>query len=297
MRNWNRTKFYIVRSDKERLLIYASIAGLIFFIISYALYIIGTLASRFFDPCPTFSICIPQWWNQFVNIPYAGIALGSFLLGITLWWPLNRFLNYRRLSQVEPSTLFDPNHWQFFENSDEIERVVLKDDDPLEILLFKAQQKKKHVIVTMDDSKVYVGKVSSISNPGRPTSNISLLPEVSGFRDPATRCVMFTTDYRDALNEAKQWKRELILQATQVMAADKVESRRLAENWEDLKDVSRQFVLVIPVARISSICFFDYKIHENFFKSQIVVSQEKFFKSQIVMSQEFDGPKMNLGRD
>lgn len=75
-------------------------------------------------------------------------------------------------------------------------------DSPLDDLLFKLSlQKDKHVMLTMDDKKVYVGKVISLGEPTETNGmdqDISIMPIMSGYRDKETLEVEFTTQYSDA---------------------------------------------------------------------------------------------------
>lgn len=75
------------------------------------------------------------------------------------------------------------------------------EDSPLDNLLFKLSLKKdKHVMLTMDDRKVYVGKVISLgelSETSGMDQDVLMMPLMSGYRDKDTLKVTFTTHYED----------------------------------------------------------------------------------------------------
>lgn len=77
----------------------------------------------------------------------------------------------------------------------------LLEDSPLDNLLFKLSlEKDKHVMLTMDDRKVYVGKVISLGEPSETSGmdqDVSIMPLMSGHRDKDTLKVDFTTYYEE----------------------------------------------------------------------------------------------------
>lgn len=77
----------------------------------------------------------------------------------------------------------------------------LLEDSPLDNLLFKLSlEKDKHVMLTMDDRKVYVGKVISLGEPSETSGmdqDVSIMPLMSGYREKDTLKVTFTTYYEE----------------------------------------------------------------------------------------------------
>ncbi|HEY1028610.1 MAG TPA: hypothetical protein VGE28_13420 [Pseudomonas sp.] len=77
----------------------------------------------------------------------------------------------------------------------------LLDDSPLDNLLFKLSlDKDKYVMLTMDDRKVYVGKVISLGEPSETNGmdqDVSIMPLMSGYRDKDTLVVNFNTHYEE----------------------------------------------------------------------------------------------------
>jgi hypothetical protein len=66
----------------------------------------------------------------------------------------------------------------------------------LDQLLLRAQREKMAVSITLNNGKVYVGPVVSISDPDGEPTVFKLLPMMSGNRDSLGRIVL-TTDYED----------------------------------------------------------------------------------------------------
>ena len=74
-------------------------------------------------------------------------------------------------------------------------------DSPLDDLLFKLSlQKNKYVMLSMDDRKVYVGKVINLGEPSETSGmdqEISIMLLMSGYRDKDRLTVKFTTQYEE----------------------------------------------------------------------------------------------------
>lgn len=72
-------------------------------------------------------------------------------------------------------------------------------DSPLDYLLFELSlSKDKYAMITLEDRKVYVGKVIDMGEPTETNGidqDISIMPLMSGYRDKDTLKIEFTTDY------------------------------------------------------------------------------------------------------
>jgi len=72
-------------------------------------------------------------------------------------------------------------------------------DSPLDTLLFHLSlDKEKCAMISMDDRKVYVGKIISLGEPSETSGmdqDIAIIPLLSGYRDKDTLKVVFTTHY------------------------------------------------------------------------------------------------------
>ena len=72
-------------------------------------------------------------------------------------------------------------------------------DSPLDTLLFHLSlERDKYAMISMDDRKVYVGKIVSLgelSETSGMDQDIAIIPLLSGYRDKDTLKVVFTTHY------------------------------------------------------------------------------------------------------
>lgn len=101
----------------------------------------------------------------------------------------------------------------------EISALVLE-DSPLDFLLWTISiSKTKLVMLTMDDRKVYVGKIVTMGEPSETTGmdqEIVIIPVMSGYRDKDTLSVKFTTQYKEINKELQVCLRqESIVSATE----------------------------------------------------------------------------------
>lgn len=96
---------------------------------------------------------------------------------------------------------------------------LLLEDSPLDDLLFKLSVSKKTAMLSMDDRKVYVGRIISLGEPSETTGmdqDVKIIPIMSGYRDKDTLDVEFTTQYSDGNAEIELCLRqESIVSATQ----------------------------------------------------------------------------------
>ena len=162
--HWWRTRYFVLRFDGHRLIFYSAAAGAFFLTISTLVTI--SFASQFPE--------LIEWWQSFRPFPHLAKTFLSFLLGASIWWPLNRF---------------------FHEKQREIDRVIEEKDDPLEIMLRKALGQGRLIMFSVKNGKVYVGFVASLQDPSRTMQFIKIVPLMSGYRDKDTKVVQFTTFY------------------------------------------------------------------------------------------------------
>jgi hypothetical protein len=260
-RFWNVTRYHVLRSEKEKLLIMAALAGFGWLVIAYGLgSILGALI-----PCRPDLFCLPTWWSKHVPFEYSGTSLLAFALGVTLWRPLNKI--YKK-------------EWA-------IDRAITLDSAPFELLLKKAQDQTKTVAVTMKNGKVYVGFVIHTFNPALPTRYIQILPTKSGHRDDENKWLVFTTFYSQALDKIdKDYEMKLgqledaakQLEAAQGVAGKNKKKQavqtiphlqnvisELNKELDELSEIADDFGIVLPVAEIVSINIYSEYVHANYF--------------------------------
>lgn len=140
---WYPTKYSALRSAGYKLLFMAAIAG-VFFLFMATFFI--TRAA--------------QWWHRLVPFTHSGKAALSFLMGMALWWPLNRL-------GESPSR---PRWLTWLSDDYAIERAIARKSDPLELMLREALGDGRIIAVTLKTGKVYIGNLTANLNPASPSS-------------------------------------------------------------------------------------------------------------------------------
>lgn len=193
---WNKTRFDAKRYSGERLIFHAAIAGVAFLIAAYLI----TRALHASAPD------LYKLWSSAVPFPNTAAPLVAFVMGTTLWWPLNKWKHDR---------------------STEIQAAIEEYNDYLEILLKRALDETRYVAITLKNGKVYVGFVVRSFDPAYDRKYLVLLPAISGFRDDRTHQLTFTTDYTRVYQELENSPAdasvtddfELVLPVSEVLSA------------------------------------------------------------------------------
>jgi hypothetical protein len=217
----NRTKFETKRYSGERLVFHAAIVGVFLLL---GAFVLAQLTARL-------APLLHQAWLAIVPFTYAGTSFVAFLIGCVLWWPLNRW---------------------YFPLEVEQRRVILEWGDNLEELLEQAIRETKQVSITMTNGKVYAGFPTVNINPAYERRYVKLLPTSSGYRDPSTHQLVFTTDYARVYAEM----------ALNAYSTAKVTSTNPDEPL-DLENVG-DLQVIIPLAQISSANLFDPQVYDRF---------------------------------
>jgi len=254
VRFWHHTKIHIMRSDKDRLLIRASIIGLFTLMFAYAAH----LFFAWLFPCSSYEICVSQLWREKIPFEFSDISFTAFLFGAFGWIPLNLF----------------------YSEQEEIDRAIREDADPFELLLKRSQDETIAILITMTNHKVYICHVTHQFNPVTPTSYIGLFPLKSGYRDPVTKELHITLNYSkiysqigEELDSISQQIDELEKMSpekqTDLLESGNQDYYQLVAQWEELAITVGLFELVIPTNQISSIFFFDDEVHGKYFAEKI----------------------------
>ncbi|MDX6531417.1 MAG: hypothetical protein QOH41_3707 [Blastocatellia bacterium] len=177
--HWNRTAFFAKRQDKERLLLYSSLWGVLFLILSFLISILM--------PYSDWLTGLRHWWAYNTPpIPFSGISSFALALGVAGPFVLNRLWPFSRI-------------WN---SQKEGERAIEKYGSQLEKLLYRALIQEKRVMLTLKNGKVYIGRIT-ISLTPQEDRNLMLLPSKSGYRDAMQR-LMLTTDYDQTYKDIEE---------------------------------------------------------------------------------------------
>ena len=203
-------KFKLIRDDGQRLLFKSAAAGLISFAVSHVIVFL------FFKD----NIALKHSVDKFVSIPYVGTAFLSFILCIA-----SAFL------------------YNFSQDPEKIkQKLVLKDDDALEIFLLDALQQGYYVLITLQTNKIYIALITN--NPFSikdELKSIMILPFVSGYREEVTKKLVFTTIYSDAY-------------------------QKIVEKPDDFQLTVNDFQIAIPFSQIVSVSRFEPEIYQKVFE-------------------------------
>ena len=183
-------------------------------------------------------------WHIMVPFEHSGKAALAALLGATTWYPLNSFFN----------------------DDDEIDRVIQDRKDPLEMLLRTAMGRRSLVSLTMKSGKIYVGFIASNLNPAFPMESVSMIPAMSGSRENNKKVVNFTTLYSDAYARIEE---EITLRVKQEakekglnLSEAEIEERIREEVDIELED----FKFAFPITEIQSANIFRMEIYNKYFR-------------------------------
>lgn len=207
--HWNRTKHRVRRQNGRRLAFESAFYGVFLLILSFALVL----------TVETYAPAASRVWERFVPFDYSGTSTLAFLFGALGWRPLNRF---------------------FFDESEEIERAIKKNDDYLEGLLERAMTEEKLVSATTSRGKVYIGEAAGNFLPTGERKYIKILPYVSGYRDPTTQQLTVTTWYYPVY--------------------DQIDAGAAPYAEIDVDD----FAIVFPITELHSINLFSQKAYQLF---------------------------------
>ncbi len=108
---WYPTRYFTLRSDGYRLIFAASIAGTCFLFLSCLL---NSCCKPFFWYTHLYNL-----WRWVVPLENTGRAAFAFLIGASIWWPLNKLGNHVRVLSDQLA----------------VDRVIRHKKDPLETLL------------------------------------------------------------------------------------------------------------------------------------------------------------------
>lgn len=163
-------KYKTQRLHNERLIFNSVIAGCILLSVCFILKWLSYLCVN---------DLIRQIWNLLpIKQDYFGVTIFSFLIGIAATEFINLFI--KEVSQIK--------------------KAIDKIGNDLEKLLLYSADNRELIQVTLKNDKVYVGICGRIPVPDK-TTYIDLIPFFSGYRDPTTKNITFTTDYLDVYSE------------------------------------------------------------------------------------------------
>jgi hypothetical protein len=229
---WNFTRWRVAREEGHRLYFRAVLFGaLIFALVALVRPQIEPRFPRYSDWITAAKDLVRPMAKEPTSAAAVADLTVTCFMAMLAGWPLAWFLNL----------FFRKEYW--------LRRAIKK--DALEAFLLDAAEREISIAVTMDDRKVYVGYVVSGFDPEIGRKCILLLPLMSGYRDPETHILNFTTFYTELYgNEG---------------AADT--TMPLPPPLEHL--TAEDFITVLPMDRIVSYRLFDAPAYTEFRKHKV----------------------------
>ena len=249
---WVPLRYWSQREGGYKLVYAASVAGGLFLLVAHFLVVGLQSVSPFRQ--------ILGWWYGVVPITDSAQAVLGFLLGATLWWPLNLLRFFVPALRAHET----------------IRRQILQSGDPLEITLFRHLASQDLLSVTLRSGKVYVGRVVTSVNPAKRLESVRLSLVRSGYRDEKTHELTLNVDYE--ATHARVQERiegvylELIRDVTRLnpdASEEEVaaEVYRRAANSPQINALAHAFEVVVAVSEIVSVSPFNPELFDAYFES------------------------------
>jgi hypothetical protein len=236
---WNKSKYNSKRSNGQRLILESALWGTLFLGIAY-------IAIRFINS--TFPAIYPAW-HYLIPYPQLGTPIGSLLIGACLPCILNRVW-----SEKEQNA-----------------KSYVAFSDYLGLVFFKAQLKKKPVMITLRNGKIYVGFIHGCNSPGKHDGGGSLYiqPSLSGYRRHVTHEMYITTDYTAILQKiANPVEQERIKLDTMMQSHHKNKIKDQERQLKAVENAAQERLddlkMAVSVSDIVSAVIFDSSVYGQF---------------------------------
>jgi hypothetical protein len=152
----------VLRAESYRLLFHSALAGLILLLLSaFISFAFTSLPESRFPLIAHLVSLVDVSWHR-IAPPDSGRPALALLLGCTLWVPLNYLILHR-------------NH--------QIDTVIARKGDALELLMRQALGGGKLVLIRLDNGTDYIGYITSNFNPVFQTEYARILPVARGYAD------------------------------------------------------------------------------------------------------------------
>jgi hypothetical protein len=229
---------------------------------SFVFFLIGEIAAEL----------IPRWtWDSFVSVENSLGKVGitaPVINAIALGFLLALLDNVRvRFLMRKDAAISARSGFLEGVRIAAVARFVRKSNDSALRAIFRAIILKKALMVTLKSNKVYVGKPYLLlwDDPTQALTFIKLLPIKSGYRDPDTKKVTFTTRYDELVNRLVELDgaRQLAKDATDPLASDFLgftdeQEEVVAEI--DIEDLG----IVISWSQVESLTIYDENLYKPF---------------------------------
>lgn len=234
------------------LLFYGSVAGAFALLVSAifctALISVLTWIAPKWDCAYDFlKIChwIDSYWHKIAPFEHSGKTVLAGVMAGLAWWPLNKF----------------------FDDDDEIDRIIADRNDPMELFLRTSMGDAKLVMLTVSSGKIYIGWITSNINPAFTVKSIRIIPFLSGYRDDKTKKVRFTTLYYEMYSKMEEEIRAELSDAQGESLSEDALNEAVGRELDKRRD---DFQIAFPMDDIKSIGTFEMEVFNKYFKDDDV---------------------------
>ncbi len=168
---WHLSRFTVLRAEGYRLLFHSAVAGLTLLFLSAIVVFALTSAPPRLTMLDHATTVIGLAWGKVAPVPYSGTVALALVLGCLLWKPLN-FLVMPRKHQIDT--------------------VISRKEDCLEVLMRKALGEGSPVLLSLKNGVHFVGYITSNFNPVFPTEYLKVLPVMRGTGNDESSQSIFT---------------------------------------------------------------------------------------------------------
>ncbi len=208
----NLTRSSIKRVNGYRLFFLSALWGILFLLIGHVVcYVLYANSSK-----------IVEVFHTFLPFNHFGKSIVALSIGLTIWWPINKWI-------------YKKEKW--------VKREISEYGDHLDELFMRAFENEQLVQISLRNGKVYVGRTLKAFEPVSKNEYIKILPIQSGYREPLTHKITFTTNYTEAY-------------------------RKHETNSAESKKVDKYAGVIIYVAEIVSASIYDQALSKAFIKLQ-----------------------------
>lgn len=226
---WHVTRFVILRTEGYRLLFHCAVAGLsCLFLAALIIFALGNVPPRLTLLRET-ALLIDRLWHEVAPVPFSGTAVLALLIGCISWKPLNYLVLHRE---------------------DQIDLVISRKGDALEVLARRAMGGAKPVVLTLKNDQVHVGYITTNFNPAMQTEYLLLLPVLSGHTSDSSRDATYTKYYGESYERARSIAKDH--PSLNDSLIPKTEALQRIETQTGLRD----FEIVIPIEEVRSASIF-----------------------------------------
>ncbi|MBZ2192013.1 hypothetical protein JFJ09_07260 [Pseudoalteromonas arctica] len=247
--NWHKTHFSLHRSNGYHTFFKSTSVGLIIFVTSSCLYYFSVVLGKYFEINYDFGHWILINVFQLKELDKSTVALFNISLTTLCLGVVTPFIYY----------LFNDKESLYAE-----EFLTDADSPDFSRLFGYSITEGFPILFTMSDRKVYIGYIYEVQSKIL-TSDVHILPVISGYRDEKTLALKKVTPYKELIDRInKKEKSEITERLINLGMSDREAFETLEAN-PGLYDQWDKFLIALPLREITYAHLHDFT-HEHEFK-------------------------------